>query len=375
VTCASCQYAAKFHSYQQRRVVTVHGDMRVRRAYYYCGRCKQSFIPYDAVLGLVDEISPGLMPLVCLAGTLAPFADAAQDVLKRFAGVRVSASTVLRCTEGEGERLRAQQKQGRMVEPAQAEPKWAAPRQGQQPAAYVGLDAFSVPMQGVRASKAQHRMLYTALLYTPQKEHARYLVDFELDALAAQVRSQARALGLARVSDLIAVTDGGNGLEEALQRHLAEDLTTILDWYHAAERLGDFAEVWHGHDEEARARWQAHAKGILYEEGGEALLRYLRALVLPPGASAEVREALRTVTGYFEHNRHRTDYPSYRAKGWDIGSGPTEAGCKIIGERLKGSGMRWVEDGAAAVAALRALYVSGGKVWDGFWSQPRRPAA
>jgi hypothetical protein len=61
--------------------------------------------------------------------------------------------------------------------------------------------------------------------------------------------------------------------------------------------------------------------------------------------------------------------------GWDIGSGPTEAGCKIIGERLKGSGMRWVEDGAITVAALRALYVSGGKLWDGFWSQPHRVAA
>jgi hypothetical protein len=60
------------------------------------------------------------------------------------------------------------------------------PREGQ-PAAYVGLDAFSVPMQGIAASKAEHRMLYTALLYTPEKEHSRYLVDFELDALAAQV--------------------------------------------------------------------------------------------------------------------------------------------------------------------------------------------
>ena len=56
-------------------------------------------------------------------------------------------------------------------------------------------------------------------------------------------------------------------------------------------------------------------------------------------------------------------------------SGPTEAGCKIIGERLKGSGMRCVEDGAATVAALRALYVSGSKLWDGFWSQPHRAAA
>jgi hypothetical protein len=375
VTCPYCDYAAKFHSYQQRPVVTVHGVVKVRRAYYYCGRCKQSFLPYDDALGLVDEISPGLMPLVCLAGTLLPFADAATDILKRFAGVRLSPSTVLRSTEAAGERLRAQQKEGRMVQPTQAEPKWTAARTDGQPAAYVGLDAFSVPMQGVQASKAEHRMLYTALLYTPQKEHTRYLVDFELDALAAQVRAQARALGLAQVSDLIAVTDGGNGLEEALQRHLAENLRTILDWYHAAEHLCDFAKVWHAHDEEVRSQWQHEAKGILYEQGGEALLAYLGAIALPSGASAEVREELRRLIGFFENNRHRTDYPTYRQKGWDIGSGPTEAGCKIIGERLKGSGMRWVEDGAATVAALRSLYVSGGHLWDGFWSQPHRAAA
>jgi hypothetical protein len=355
--------------------LTVHGEVKVQRAYYYCGRCKQSFLPYDDVLGLVDEISPGLMPLVCLAGTLLPFVDAAEDVLKRFAGVRLSASTVLRCTEAAGERLRAQQKEGRMVKPSQAEPKWTGPREAGQPVAYVGLDAFSVPMQGVQASKAEHRMLYTALLYTPKKEHTRYLVDFGLDALAEQVRSQARALGIAQVSDLVAVTDGGNGLEEALQRHLAEDLTTILDWYHAAEHLCDFAKVWYAHDEGARSQWQHRAKSILYEQGGEALLAHLGAIELPPRTSPEVHEELRKLIGYFENNRHRTDYPAYRQKGWDIGSGPTEAGCKIIGERLKGSGMRWVEDGAATVATLRALYVSSSKLWDGFWSQPHRAAA
>jgi hypothetical protein len=96
---------------------------------------------------------------------------------------------------------------------------------------------------------------------------------------------------------------------------------------------------------------------------------------LPTSASAAVREELRKLIGYFENNRQRTDYPTYRKNGWDIGSGPTEAGCKIIGERLKGSGMRWVEDGAATVAALRALYVSGGNLWDGFWCQPHRAVA
>jgi hypothetical protein len=351
-------------------VLTVHGEVELARAYYYCGRCHQSYCPYDAAVGLADGISPGLRPLVCLAGTLVPFGDAADDVLKRFAGVRVSASTVLRCTEAAGERLHGQLRAGRMVEPTRPEAGWSAPRSAGQPAAYVGLDAFSVPMQGPGAAQAEHRMLYTALLYTPDKRHTRYLVDFDLDALAAQVRAVARACGVKRVADLIAVTDGGNGLEEALRRHLASDLVTILDWYHAAEHVHDFGAVLHPQDAAAAAAWSAEATGILYDRGGGALLDHLAAVALPQGGRAEVREELRKLVGYFTNNRHRTDYPTYRANGWDIGSGPTEAGCKIIGERLKGSGMRWVESGAAAVGVLRAAYVSGPTLWDGFWAQP-----
>jgi hypothetical protein len=375
VTCALCERAAKFHSYQQCRLLTVHGEVNLRRAYYYCQRCHQSYCPYDDVLGLDDALSPGLRPLVCLAGTLLPFADAAHDVLRRYASVRVSPATVLRCTEAAGERLRAQQKEGRMVQPTQPEPGWTKARKPGQPAAYVGLDAFSVPMQGPGAGAAEHRMLYAALLYTPDKEHTRYLVDFELEALAEQLRAQAGACGVTEVKDLIAITDGGNGLEGALQRHLADNLVTVLDWYHAAEHLCDFAGVLYPQDAAARSAWSEQAKGILYEQGGEALLRHLHAFTLPPRTRAEVREELRKLLGYFENNRHRTDYPRYRQCGWDIGSGPTEAGCKIIGERLKGSGMRWVEDGAATVAALRALYVSGAKLWDGFWEQAHQPAA
>jgi hypothetical protein len=355
-------------------VLTAHGAVRVARAYYYCARCHQGFLPYDEALGLRDEISPGFRSLVCLAGTLAPFAGAAEDIVRRYTGVRVSPSTVLRCTEAEGERLRAQLRDGRMVAPTAAESGWTAPREGAVPAAYVGLDAFSVPMQGAGAGPAEHRMLYTAVVYTPDKKHHRYLVEFELDVLAEQLRAQTRACGLTDVGQLVAITDGGNGLEEALNRHLAQNLATVLDWYHAAEHLSTFAALWFGSDEEPRRAWTECATGILYEQGGEALLTHLRAVEVAR-ASDPAQDELRKLIGYFENNRHRTDYPAYRAKGWDIGSGPTEAGCKIIGARLKGSGMRWVYDGAATVGALRALYVSGTKVWDGFWSQPFRRAA
>ena len=94
----------------------------------------------------------------------------------------------------------------------------------------------------------------------------------------------------------------------------------------------------------------------------------LHALELPARTPAVVHEELRKVSGYFENNRHRIDYPTYRQQGWDIGSGPTEAACKIVGARLKGSGMRWLEEGAAQVAPLRALYQSGTDAWDAFWA-------
>ena len=34
-------------------------------------------------------------------------------------------------------------------------------------------------------------------------------------------------------------------------------------------------------------------------------------------------------------------YPEFLARGWQIGSRPTEAMCKMTTARLKGSGMRW----------------------------------
>ena len=47
------------------------------------------------------------------------------------------------------------------------------------------------------------------------------------------------------------------------------------------------------------------------------------------------------------------------AKGWPIGSGPVESACKtVIGQRMKGAGMRWGEQGSDGVCHLRALFLS-----------------
>jgi hypothetical protein len=74
------------------------------------------------------------------------------------------------------------------------------------------------------------------------------------------------------------------------------------------------------------------------------------------------------VLGYFGNQVDRMDYPTYEANGWYIGSGAVESACKtVVGQRLKGSGMRWSEDGAHALCHVRALYRSEHSQWTDFW--------
>src|SRR5947209_8284749 len=92
----------------------------------------------------------------------------------------------------------------------------------------------------------------------------------------------------------------------------------------------------------------------------------------PQGASAEAKDKWEDLRNHVWKNRHRTEYPTYRSRGWDIGSGPTEAGCKVIGQRVKGTGMRWLQESSLEVAVLKALYASGMGLWDAFWKH-RQP--
>jgi hypothetical protein len=99
-----------------------------------------------------------------------------------------------------------------------------------------------------------------------------------------------------------------------------------------------------------------------------ALLAAARAL---PLATRKARDRDKTLH-YFETNAHRMHYARYRAHGLFAGSGAVEAGCKsVIGQRLKLSGMRWTEHGAAGILTLRCHEASGR--WELIWPQPHNP--
>ena len=188
-------------------------------------------------------------------------------------------------------------------------------------------------------------------------------------SLAEPLRRQAAQVGMDRADRWIAICDAGSGLEDLLEVNFPRVEAVILDFYHAAEHLGDLGRALYPTDEAARDGWYEGWCHRLKHEGGPAVLEALQDLEVRGRA---VKETWAEVVRYFTNQAHRMDYPSYVAKGWAIGSGPVEAACKaVIGQRLKGSGMRWGADGADALCHLRALFKSGDRQWDAFW----RPTA
>ena len=87
---------------------------------------------------------------------------------------------------------------------------------------------------------------------------------------------------------------------------------------------------------------------------------------LPAASDPNRQDDLRKEAEYFETNKLRMCYKYFRGRGFFVGSGVVEAGCKtVIGHRLKQSGMRWTVAGANAVIALRCRLL--GNRWDDLW--------
>lgn len=93
--------------------------------------------------------------------------------------------------------------------------------------------------------------------------------------------------------------------------------------------------------------------------GPDALLAGIDALGRSVRRSGPKREAVRLLRAYVANHREMRDYPTLIAAGWDVGSGPTDALCKALTTRLRGPGMKWDLDHAAAMMDLKAMYASG----------------
>jgi len=317
--------------------VSAVGELRYERAYYYCRHCKTGAAPTDAGFRVSgSELTPAARELAALAGTLSSFAEAADKVLPKMAGVRVSESAVERTTEAAGAAVGRRLAEGEVFGPA-ADWQWPPDAAGRT-VGYVSLDATGVGMQGPAGSAADGRMIDVGLVFAPAagRRPGRMRVLTALGArhdLGEQMRRQAAQVGLERADVWVGLTDGGAGLDEFLRVYFPR-AEVVLDFYHAAEHLNDLAKALHPGDDglagEVAGRWCHQLK----HDGGAAVLAVLEAVRLT-GRKEAVRECHRQVTGYVRNNLFRMDYPRYRANGWLIGSGHIESACKgVIGQRL-----------------------------------------
>jgi hypothetical protein len=373
VICPACQERARFQRWQGKRFLSVVGEVRLERAYYYCRHCGHGHHPWEAVLRLTSQdLTPAACERTSLAGLLSSFEEASRKVLPKLAGLRLSESTAERTTETSGQRLDQLWAAGATLGEFRAW-EWSEDTPGRR-CAYISVDATGVGQQGRKGAKADGRMAYVGMVFNArdgQPSQARYLAGlYDLPELGNQLRRQAGQVGRNQAQQGVALTDGGAGLEEFMHCYFPRAVC-ILDFWHASEHLHELARCWHGPDEtQAKAlgkQWSHQLK----HEGGAAMLAVLEALDLR-GRSRVVREKHRQVTQDVRNNVHRMDYPYYRSQGWLIGSGPIEAACKtVVGQRLKGSGMRWSETGADAVCCLRALFKSEPDQWNAFWQTTR----
>jgi hypothetical protein len=346
------------------RIATLFGEVHVERDYYLSpggGHC-----PADAALGLEGSTTPALARLVTRAAAQQPYGAASRD-LADYGAIHVDERQIQRLVQ----RL------------APAVDPWLASLPAQAsalPVLYVSCDGTGTPMRarelegrkGQQADgTAKTREVKLGAVFTQHgvdengqavRDHdsTTYVASYEPAAdFSLRLRAEARRQGLGPAQQVVFLSDGAAWTEEAA-RQCFPGCTSILDFYHAGERIHELAR---GLDPTGAERRASAWKGQLLADGVDDVIHEAQALRKAGCADAKlVDENL----GFLGRHRHRMRYGTYRARGWFVGSGVVEAGCRtVVARRLKQSGMFWSEVGATGVLNFRTLLLS--RRFDDFW--------
>ena len=168
----------------------------------------------------------------------------------------------------------------------------------------------------------------------------------------------------------VGISDGAADFVPWLQAHTSEQ---VLDFYHAGGYLyaasGAFPSLV---PEGASADWwgQAACHELRHTPGAAAqiLTEMEQRAAAPQKTDSVLTKALDAAITYFRNNLSRMHYADCTARGLPIGSGVTEAGCKLlIKKRLCGPGMTWGFKAASHLLSLRAVAHSSGGRWNSLW--------
>lgn len=197
------------------------------------------------------------------------------------------------------------------------------------------------------------------------------------EAFGKLVHVEAERRGMRQASTVLVMGDGGNWIDPLSHRERLHD-RRIVDYYHAAEHLYEAARAALGKDAPETLALAEELKGALWNGELDSVIAPLRlhAERLGPPRPGEgpdhPRRVLANNVSYFETHRHHMDYPTFRQKGWPIGSGVTESAVKQFNKRVKGTEQFWSMPGVESILSLRALWLSQDGRWERYWNT--RPA-
>jgi hypothetical protein len=151
---------------------------------------------------------------------------------------------------------------------------------------------------------------------------------------------------------VVVVADGATWISRIAE---LQGFPLIIDVYHTSEYLEKVIKAAQWTDEQRIAEQRSLLRGEIDIKG------WLKSHLPKAEKRENWPEEAQIAVKYLEERVSHMEYPTYKARGWPIGSGQIEGINKsVIGHRMKRSGQHWSRIGAAGMAALRARHYSRG---------------
>jgi hypothetical protein len=324
------------------------------------------FFPLDEELALLPgNLTPRLLEaLVRLSTQQSSFAKAARE-LTFFTGATVHPDTARRRTEAAGAVLLAYE----TAEAMRILHEHPTPPPGPETLLF-SVDGAMVPIVGgqwrevrtlaVGAVQPPRDTPDGLLIQTTEVSYFSRLSDST--TFAEQALLELHRRGIETAQRVGAVVDGAEWCQSFIDYHYAEAVR-ILDHPHAAEYITQIGQTTTPDGPLLSGAECARLRQELKQKGPDGVLAELRDVV---EAREELVEAAKALA-YLEKRQAQMRYPEFRAEGWPLGSGMVESANKlVVEERLKGSGMHWVEQNVNPMLALRNAWCN--ERWEESWS-------
>lgn len=352
---------------QGRTIQTLFGPVQLKRNGYYSKDEAVCRHPLDDALLLVEGFTPAAAMLAGRCASSDSFEEAAENLLA-LAGLHVEPRRIQRLVQAVGPALNQELYRSRE---AQDPPV---------PRLYISADGTGIPLrrQELKGRKgkqadgsAKTHEIKTGCIFTqhPSPEDEKPWRDLDsttyvatterVEVFGAKLLNEARRRNLGGAGESVFISDGAVWLKRLARENFPAAIW-VLDFYHASEHLHMLTHTLFS-DTEAQSQFLKWKREM---REGKIVRIIARAEKLATGA---LREEVEKQLNYFRNNLDGMRYDSFREKGFFIGSGVIEAGCKTtVGKRCKQSGMFWSEQGAENILTLRVAKKSGR--YDSIWT-------